>query len=134
MNRPCCSNRNDCLIIAVAASILIGIVTAILSATEIITLTPAFLWALLGVAVVYLLVTFVASSLRRFDTPYCAKSLITAFIVGILGTILFSVLLLGLPIATASPAGVIFSGLLLASFALIVTSVSCLILNSYTND
>ncbi len=134
MNRPCCSNRNDCLIIAVAASILIGIVTAILSATEIITLIPAFLWALLSVAVVYLLVTFVASSLRRFDTPYCSKILITAFIVGILGTILFSILLLVLPIALASPAGIIFSGLLLASFSLIITSVSCLVLNSYTND
>lgn len=133
MNRQSCSNRNDCLILAVAASILIGVVTAILSATEIVTLTPAFLWAVLGVAVVYLLVAFVASSLRRFDTPYSSKDLITTFIIGVLGTILFSLILLGVTIATASPAGVIFSGLLLTAFSLIITSISCLVINSYTN-
>ena len=81
-NRNC--NRNECLIVAIASSVVIGIVAAVLRITGIITTTPAFLWVLFGIAVVYLAVAFVVSSLRRFDTPYSARTLISTFIAGIL--------------------------------------------------
>lgn len=131
-NRNC--NRNECLIIAVASSIVIGIVAAILNITGIIAVTPAFLWVLFGIAVVYLAIAFVVSSLRRFDTPYSARSLIATLIAGILGTVLFSVILLGITFAATSPVGAVFVGLLLASFALIITATSCLVLSAYSND
>lgn len=131
-NKNC--NRNECLIIAIASSIVIGIVAAILNITGIITVTPAFLWVLLGIAVVYLAIAFVISSLRRFDTPYCARSLIATLIAGILSTVLFSVILLGITFAATSPVGAVFVGLLLASFTLIITATSCLVLSAYSND
>ena len=131
-NRSC--NRNECLIIAVASSIVIGIVAAILNITGIIAVTPAFLWVLFGIAVVYLAIAFVVSSLRRFDTPYSARSLIATLIAGIVGTVLFSVILLGVTFAATSPVGAVFVGLLLASFALIITATSCLVLSAYSND
>ena len=131
-NRNC--NRNECLIIAVASSIVIGIVAAILNITGIIAVTPAFLWVLFGIAVVYLAIAFVVSSLRRFDTPYSARSLIATLIAGIVGTVLFSVILLGVTFAATSPVGAVFVGLLLASFALIITATSCLVLSAYSND
>ena len=131
-NRNC--NRNECLIIAIASSIVIGIVAAILNITGIIAVTSAFLWVLFGIAVVYLAIAFVVSSLRRFDTPYSARSLIATLISGILGTVLFSVILLGITFAATSPVGAVFVGLLLASFALIITATSCLVLNAYSND
>lgn len=131
-NRNC--NRNECLIIAIASSIVIGIVAAILSITGIITVAPAFLWVLLGIAVVYLAIAFVVSSLRRFDTPYSARSLIATLIAGILGTVLFSVILLGITFAATSPVGAVIVGLLLLSFALIITATSCLVLSAYSND
>ncbi len=126
-------NRNECLIIAIASSIVIGIVAAILQITAIIAVTPAFLFVLLGIAVVYLAIAFVVSSLRRFDTPYSARSVVSTLIAGILGTILFSVILLGITFVATSAIGAVFIGLLLASFSLIITATACLVLSAYSN-
>lgn len=131
-NRNC--NRNECLIVAIASSVVIGIVAAVLRITGIITTTPAFLWVLFGIAVVYLAIAFVVSSLRRFDTPYSARALISTFIAGILGTILFSVVLLGITFVATSAVGAVLTGLLLASFSLIITTTACIVLSAYTND
>ncbi len=128
------SNRNECLIIAIASSVVIGIVAAVLSATAIITVTPAFLWVLLGIAVVYLALAFVVSSLRRFDTPNSARSVISTFIAGILGTILFSIILLGIAFVATSAIGAVLIGLLLASFSLIISTTACIVLSAYRND
>lgn len=133
MSRQTC-NKNECLIISIAASIVIGIVAGVLSITGIITVTPAFLWVVFGIAIVYLALTFVSSILRRFDAPHCALSLISTYIAGILGTILFSVILLGITFAATSALGAVIIGLLLASFALIITTTACLILSAYNND
>lgn len=133
MSRQTC-NKNECLIISIAASIVIGIVAGVLSITGIITVTPAFLWVVFGIAIVYLALTFVSSILRRFDAPHCARSLISTYIAGILGTILFSVILLGITFAATSALGAVIIGLLLASFALIITTTACLILSAYNND
>lgn len=134
MCRQNCNNRNECLIIAIAASVVIGIVAAVLTITGIIAVTPAFLWVLFGIAVVYLLVAFVVSSLRRFDTPYSSRTLAAAFIAGILGTILFSIVLLGITFPATSALGAIIVGLLLAAFFLIITTTACFVLRAYTDD
>lgn len=128
------NNRNECLIIAIAGSVVVGIVTAILSATGIITLTPAFLWVVFGVAVGYLATVYIASSLRRFDTPYSARSLIATFIVGVLGTILISLILLGVTLVAGSAILAVLAGLLLLFFSLIITSVACIVLSAYSYD
>ncbi len=128
------NNRNECLIIAIAGSVVVGIVTAILSATGIITLTPAFLWVVFGIAVGYLATVYIASSLRRFDTPYSARSLIATFIVGVLGTILISLVLLGVTLVAGSAILAVLAGLLLLFFSLIITSVACIVLSAYPYD
>lgn len=134
MSRQNCSRTNECLIISIASSIVIGIVTGILRITGIITLTPAFLWVVFGIAVVYLLTAFVVTSQRRFDTPYSSRAIARAFVAGILGTILFSLILLAVTFVTTSALGAIFAGLLLASFTLIITTTACLVLDTYTED
>lgn len=133
MSRNCC-NKNECLIIAIASSILVGIVTGILTITGIITLTPAFLWVVFGIAVVYLAIAFITSVLRRFDTPCNARSVIGTLIAGILGTILFSVILLAVTFPATSAIGAILAGLLLAAFSLIITSTACLVFSAYNYD
>ncbi|MBQ2971407.1 MAG: hypothetical protein IJE16_02530 [Ruminococcus sp.] len=132
MNRNC-RWGNECLIIAIAASIVVGIVAGILTITGIIATTPAFLWVLFGIAVVYLLTAFILSSLNNFETSYRSRRLIGTFIAGILGTILFSVILLGITFPATSALGAIFVGLLLASFSLIITTTACLVLGEYTD-
>lgn len=132
MCRKC--NKNECLIIAIAASVLVGIVTAILTATEIIILTPAFLWVVFGIAVGYLAIAFIVISLRRFDTPYSARSLIVAFIAGVLGTILLSLVLLAVALVQTSAIFAVLAGLLLFSFSLFITAIACIVLSAYSYD
>lgn len=118
-----CTINCNCTGISVVASIIVGIITAFLRITGVITVTPAFLWVALGVATVYLAVLLITTALSR--KKGCCTPL-TAALIGILGTVLFSVLLLAVPFAATSVAGAVFTGLLLAFAALIFTSVACL--------
>ena len=93
-----------------------------------ITLTPAFLWVLLGIAVVYLAVALLTSAslciCRRRD---CTNTPLTLILVGILGTILTSIILLGVTFPATSVLGAIIAGALLLFFFLFITSTACLI-------
>lgn len=127
MSLFCCNNQNNCTGIAVVASTIIGIITAFLTFTAVITVTPAFLWVLFGIAVVYLAITLILSTVRRFSgTRSCACNILPVLLVAILGTILTSVVLLGITFAATSVIGAIITGLLLAFFSLIITTVACL--------
>jgi len=118
-----CNINCNCTGVSVVTSIIVGIITAFLRFTGVITVTPAFLWVTLGVAVVYLAVLLVTTALTR-KRGCCAP--LSAALIGILGTALFSVLLLGVTFAATSIAGAIFTGLLLGFASLILTSVACL--------
>ena len=126
MKRQNCDCGFDCTVYSIAASIIIGIVTAILRFTAVITLTPAFLWVLFGIAVVYLAVDVIATAVRTRDRECQCQSL-SARIAGVLGTILTSVILLGITFAATSLIGAVISGLLLFFFSLLITSTACLI-------
>ncbi len=128
MNNCNCSCRCDCTAISVVASIIIGIITGFLTVSGIITLTPAFLWVTLGIAVVYLgIAALSAAATNGFGVRGCICTALTALIIGILGTILLSLVLLGVSFAATSVIGAIFAGLLLAFFSLLITSVACLV-------
>ena len=128
MSRKNCSCTCNCAGLAVVAGIIVGIITAILRFTAVITVTPAFLWVLLGIAVVYLAVTLLTStSLRSITSRGCICSILPALLTGILGTILTSIILLGIEFVATSVIGAIITGALLAFFTLIVTAVACLI-------
>ncbi len=125
----CSDNRCSCTLAGFIASIIIGIVAAILRFTAAITVTPAFLWVVFGIAVVYLGLALVGTAHAR--TANCSRtcicSALSALMAGILGTVLFSVILLGIEFAATSVLGAIFVGALLFSFSLTVTSTACLV-------
>lgn len=126
MKRFNCGCSYDCTGLAFVSSIIIGIITATLRYTAAITVTPAFLWVLFGVAVVYLLVTFGVSAL--FDTEgRCVCNSIPGILIGSLGTILTSIVLLAIEFVATSVIGAIITGALLLFFSLLLTSVACLI-------
>lgn len=120
-----CTCKTSCTALAVFASLIIGIITAVLRFTAVITTTPAFLWVLFGIAVVYLTLLLISSRLRRRQSTYCCQDL-SALLAGILGTILFAVILLGITFAATSVLGAIITGALLFFFSLTVTSAACL--------
>ena len=127
------SNNNEycvgCIGGSVIASIVIGIIAAILRFTAVITLTPAFLWVTLGVAIVYLGITLLAPASRHSSSCVCES--LSAFLAGILGTVLTSVILLGVTFVATSVLGAIISGALLFFFSLTVTTAVCLIKCKY---
>ena len=123
-----CGCRTSCAALAVVASIIIGIITSFLVYTATVTETPAFLWVLFGIAVVWLavlLITTVTTGTRGVRDCVCSG--LTVLLTGILGTILTSVILLGITFAATSVIGAIIAGILLLFFTLTVTSTACLI-------
>ena len=123
-----CGCRNNCITLAVISSVIIGVITTVLRITAVITVTPAFLWVLLGIAVVYLLASLIAAPHIRFNGRNdCVCTILPIYLLGILGTILTSVILLGITFVATSIPGAIITGLLLLFFSLIITSASCLI-------
>ncbi len=124
-----CNCRISCPLLAIAASVIIGVITAFLTITAVITLTPAFLWVVLGIAVVYLAVTLISAAIAQDrDTRLgCLCPIISTLLTGILGAILLSIVLLGIEFAATSIIGAIIAGGLLAFLSLLLTSTACLV-------
>lgn len=123
-----CNGRSSCVTLSVIAGIVIGVVTALLQITAAITITPAFLWVVLGVALVYLAVLLIAVALARRPTlPSCVCSVLSALLVGILGSALLAVVLLAITFAATSIIGAIIVGGLLLFLTLTVASTACLV-------
>lgn len=118
-----CSGRFNCTYAAVVASIAVGVITAFLTIMGVIALTPAFLWVTLGVAAVYLAVVLLATAIAQHNTDRC--SALSALLIGILGTVLFSIILLAVSFAATSVIGAIFAGILLFFLSLIFTATAC---------
>ena len=122
-----CNCKADCTVLAVVSAITVGIVAAILKYTAIVTVTPAFLWVLFGIGVVYLgLSPVITTTARRISYGSCICPATSGILWGTLGTILTSVLLLGIDFAATSPVGAIVFGILGAFFTLTLASVACL--------
>ncbi|MBR5201682.1 MAG: hypothetical protein IKW45_00295 [Clostridia bacterium] len=122
-----CNCRNNCTSVAVVSSIIIGIITAFLRITGVITVTPAFLWVVFGIAVVYLAIVLITTAVKeREHTSECVCSTLSALLIGILGTVLLSVVLLAITFVTTSVVGAIITGLLLLFFSLTIGATACL--------
>lgn len=118
----------DCSLLAIGASVIIGIITTLLTITATITITPAFLWVLFGIAVVYLgVVLLVSSGFGCRSNCRCLRTPLSLLLAGILGTILGAIILLGITFAATSIVGAVITGALLFFFALLITSTVCLI-------
>ena len=127
MSTSCRGCSPGCTVIAIAASLILGVIAAFLTITEAITVTPAFLWVLLGIAVVYLAVSLVSAALFRNGCCESLCSIVNALLAGALGTILLSVVLLGVEFAAASVLGAVLVGALIFFFFLTVTATACLV-------
>ncbi len=123
-----CNNRVNCTFLAIAVSVIIGIVAGILTFTGVIAIGTTFLWVTFGVALLYLaalLVSVINNNTSGVRRCVCENSGVITL--SILGTLLASVILLGVAFAATSVLGAIVAGALLAFFALLVGSAVCLI-------
>ena len=128
MRQTNCNYRVECAFLAIAASIVVGIVAAIAQFTAIITLSTVFYIVAFGIAVLFLGVLLALSPvLYRVACQSCCNSNVKLTTIGILGTIVTSIILIAVGFAATSVLGAIFVGLLAAFFTLIVTSIICAI-------
>lgn len=121
-----CNKRFECLGVAFVISIIVGIITAFLRITAVITVPPVFLWITFGVAVGFIAVTLLSFALSRKNTD-CVETALGTALASALSTILFSVVLLAITFVATSIVGAIITGLLLLSFTLLLTSTACLV-------
>lgn len=124
MTKKCCVSC--CSALGFFFSVIVAIIGGFLTFNATITITPAFLWVLFGIAVVYEAIILLKSGCCS-NTGNCICSNLTAVFTGILGTIFTSLILLGITFAATSILGAVISGLLLGFFTLLITSVICLI-------
>lgn len=117
-----CNYSCSCTLIAVIASAFIGIITAFLQIAGVITVTPAFLWVALGIAVGYLALTLVSTTNQ--SSSGCCAPLLTVLI-GALGTALFALVLLAVGITATSTVSSILVGVLLFFLFLTLTATAC---------
>ena len=121
-----CDCRCRCTLAAIIISAIIGVLTAFFQITGTIVIAPVFLWVVFGIAVVYLAVLVVASSLAHRTEPCgCVCELLNALLSGILGSILFAAVLLAVGIVATSVISAILVGLLLFFFSLTLTASGC---------
>lgn len=121
-------NKCNCTLLAVVVSIAVGIIATVLLFTAVIAVAPAFYWVALGIAVGFLAIAL-ATSLTACECSggRCRGSALGAFIVGALGAILTSLILLGVNFAATSVIGAIVFGVLLFFLSLLATSPACVI-------
>ena len=83
MSTSCRSCKPGCVFIAIVVSLIVGIITAFLRITGAITLTPAFLWVILGISVSYLAVILYTAT--RPNNPFsCAYNSLTVLLFSII--------------------------------------------------
>ena len=108
---------------ALIISAILGVIAAFLQITAAIAITPTLLGAAFIVAVVFLLTLILATSISSGGEGCdCLCTILGALLWGILGTILFAIVLLLVDIAATSIIGAILVGLLVFFFALMLTS------------
>lgn len=123
-----CRYNASCILFAVITSLIVGIIASFLQITAAITITPAFLWTLFGVVLgLFAVLLFSSAQLSRTGSGCDRCAILNIALAGILGTVLFSVILLIAGIVATSIISAIFVGLLLFSFALTLTSLACYI-------
>ncbi|MBQ7090982.1 MAG: hypothetical protein IJN82_07660, partial [Clostridia bacterium] len=118
-----CNYRCGCSLIAAIFSAFIGVIAAFLQITGVITVTPAFLWVTLGIAIGYLAILLFTATIAPNNSDCCTS--LNVLLAGILGTSLFSIVILAVGITATSIASAILTGILLFFFSLTLTATAC---------
>ncbi len=120
-----CRNNVTCTGLAFIGSLIIGVIGAILRITAVITVTPAFLWVVFGVAVAFLILTLLISAFSDKEARASCPAALSAVLAGILGSILTSVILLGVTFVATSIVGALIVGALAFFFSFMLSTIAC---------
>lgn len=120
--------RSACTLCSVLSSVIFGVVAAILRFRGLIAFTPAFFWVLLGASLMILAVLIAVAACGKHCRACKWKGrILNTLLAGILGTVLFSVLLLGIGYIKSTGLSAVLGGVLIAFFSLTVINTACLV-------
>lgn len=114
-----------CTIGVVIASAILGIVAAFLQIAGVITVSLIFPIVVLGIAVVYLGILAATSAICPCEDERCRCSALNTVLAGILGSVLFSAVLLAVGIVATSVLSAILVGLVVFFGTLTLTATAC---------
>ena len=124
VRKMCCNCRYNCTLLALIASVIAGVVAAFLLITGGLTVTPVYLAVAFAVTVVYLGVLLATASPRR-GAVSCLCRTLGVLLVGIVGTIAASAILVLTGIVATSVLSAILVGLLAFFFTLMIVGGAC---------
>lgn len=130
MSNCSCSSqcRWNCTAIGIIISIVAGIIGAIVLATTTPVIPVAIYWGALVTALVYLAVVLIAVAISRLvGTGSCLCDTLPTVLTGIIGTIILSILVLVINIATITLPLAILIGVLIAFIGILLSGLVCLI-------
>lgn len=123
-----CNCKCSCTLFSVIASLIIGIIAAFLQITGTITVTTAFLWVVFGISVGSLgILLFSGSAQQSCNQCSCTCTALNTALIGSLGSILFSLVLLAVGVVATSIISAVLVGLSLLFLTLLLTSIACVI-------
>ena len=123
-----CNCKCSCTLLSGIASLIIGIIAAFLQITGTITVTTAFLWVVFGIGVGSLGILLLSGSEQQpCSQCSCACTALNAALIGSLGSVLFSLILLAVGIVATSIVSAVLVGLTLLFLTLLLTSITCII-------
>ena len=132
MNICGCRTKCDCTLFAVIASVIAGIVATFLTFSGTLVIPQFVLWILFGVALGFLGLSLVVSPfICKKESGFCLCTSLIAFFAGILGTVLFSLVLVLIDIAAGGILASVITGLLFGLFTLTITSTACIVKNLF---
>lgn len=123
-----CNCRCNCTLAAIFLSVIAGVLGAFLQITGVITVAPSFLWTVFGIAVAFLGVYLLTSFQCNCDNlRECECDTLNTALAGVLGTVLFALVLLSVGIVATSVVSAILVGLTIGFFALLLTATACFV-------
>ena len=130
-----CNCKCACTLFAGVVSLILGILAAFLQITGTLAIGTMTLMAAAIAALVYLGGLLLVSSVQQqCSRCSCTCAAVNTMLAGALGTILFSAVLLLAAFAATSVLGAILTGLLVASFTLLVAGTACVVRNLFRCD
>ena len=120
-----CNCKCPCTVGALVVSTILGVIAAFLQIAGVFTAALMFPMTVLVIAVVYLGILLATGGICPCEAQRCRCSALNTLLAGLLGSILFSAVLLAVGIVATSVVSAILVGLVVFFAALTFTATAC---------